>query len=415
MIQLRMLPASAAACLFIGAACFSSGCSRTGQVEAAGHNTAADSQTPTVPVAEVSRKPMTHGEVLTAEFRPFQEVDVMAKVAGYVKRIAVDVGDRVQQGQLIAELEIPEMADDLARAMAGVARAKGDVERAKDEEQRAVSAHEIAHLSGQRMVDVAKQRPGLVAQQEVDDAHSKDLIAEAQMKGAQSALAAAELQVRVNETEVKRVQTMLEYTRITAPFTGVVTKRYADTGSMVQAGTSSNALPLVRLSENSLLRLTVPVPESLVPTVHVGQPVDVRVPTLNRSFAGRVARFADKVAQTTRTMDTEVDVPNPGGLLIPGMFAEVNLTLDKRAAVLTVPIPAVDLGQDESKGRVTVVTPDDRIEIREVKLGLQDASNVEVLAGLAEGEHVVTSNRSTLHAGQVVRQKLVALGVEEGR
>jgi RND family efflux transporter MFP subunit len=396
-------PAGLAAALLM-----SSSCSRT-EVEAA-EQTKAVSQMPTVPVAEATLTPMSHGESLTAEFRPFQEVDVMAKVAGYVRKIHVDVGDRVEQGQALAELEIPEMADDLARAQAGVARAQGDVVRARDELQRAESAHQMAHLSGQRMTDVSTQRPGLVAQQEVDDAHSRDLIAEAQLQGAQSALAAAELQVRVSETEVKRVQTMMDYTRITAPFTGIATKRYADTGSMLQAGTSSNALPLIRLSENSLLRLTVPVPESMVPSVHLGQQVDVRVQTLNRSFKGRVARFADKVEQATRTMDTEIDVPNPSGVLIPGMFAEVDLTVDQRASVLTIPIPAVDLGQDESSGQVTVVTPEGRIEIRKVKLGQQDASNIEVLEGLTKGDRVVTSNRTTLRAGQEVRPKLVAMG-----
>ena len=146
--------------------------------------------------------------------------------------------------------------------------------------------------------------------------------------------------MQVSAAELKRVKTLMDYTRVTAPFAGVITKRYADTGSMIQAGTASStqAMPLVRLSENSLLRLILPVPESAVPTVHVGQQVEVRVPTLNRSFPGRVARFSDKIAAATRTMDTEVDVPNPTLLLIPGMYAEVNLTLDRAAGVLAVPI-----------------------------------------------------------------------------
>ena len=125
------------------------------------------------------------------------------------------------------------------------------------------------------------------------------------------------------------MKTLIEYTRVTAPFAGVITKRYADTGSMIQAGTASQtqAMPVVRLSENSLLRLILPVPESAVPTVHIGQPVEVRVPTLNRSFPGRVARFTGKISSSTRTMETEVDVPNPNLVLMPGMYAEVDLTL----------------------------------------------------------------------------------------
>lgn len=386
-------------------------CGQPPKVEAS--QTTKGSQQPIfVPVAEAQIRQMSHAEVLTAEFRPFQEVELMSKVAGYVKTIHVDVGDRVQQGQVLAELEIPEMADDLARAQAGVVRAEADVVRARDEEERAKFTHDLAHLSAQRLTDVSKQRAGLVAQQEVDDAHGKDLVAEAQLKGAQSALAASEQQVRLSETEVKRVQTMSQYMHITAPFAGVVTKRYADTGAMMQAGTSSNALPLVRLSENSMLRLTVPLPESLVPAIRVGQTVDVRVPTLNRSLKGRVSRLADKVAQTTRTMDTEIDVPNPNGVLVPGMFAEVHLTLDNRDGVLTVPLPAIDFDSDEQGGKVTVVTPENRVEIRKVRTGLQDDSSVEILSGLSRGEKVVTSNRGALRAGQEVRPKEVLDGAE---
>jgi RND family efflux transporter MFP subunit len=360
-------------------------------------------------VAKAAPEDLSRDLVLTAEFKPFQEVDVMAKVAGYVKQINVDVGDRVGQGQLLATLEIPEMADDRTRAQAAVERSQAEVERAKDELQRAQSAHQIAHLSFTRLSEVAQKKPGLVAQQEIDDAHSKDLVSEAQVSAAKSSLAAAEQQVRVNTAELQKINTLAEYTRMTAPFTGVVTKRYADTGSMMQAGTASNtqAMPLVRVSENSLLRLILPVPESAVPTVHIGQQVEVRVPTLGRSFAGRVARFAEKVSPATRTMDTEVDVPNPSLVLIPGMYAEVNLMLDQRNGALAVPVAAVDSG-----GQVTVVTPDNRVAVRKVELGLETADKVEVKSGLKDGDLVVIGSRSGLQPGQEVRPKITVIGAQ---
>ena len=288
------------------------------------------------------------------------------------------MGDRVKQGELLAVLEIPEMADDQARAQSMLSRSQAEMARARDELQRAESSHDNAHLSYTRLSEVAKRRAGLVAQQEIDDAQSKDLMAEAQVSAAKSDLSAAEQQVHVSKAELQKVKTLADYIRVTAPFAGVITKRYADTGSMIQAGTSSSTqvMPLVRLSENSLLRLILPVPESAVPTVHVGQQVEVRVPTLSRSFPGRVARYSDKVLSGTRTMDTEVDVPNPNLILIPGMFAEVNLTLIHRSDVLAVPIPAVDMsGGDESLGQVAVVTPENRIEMRKVQLGLQNATS----------------------------------------
>lgn len=381
-----------------------SSCS-TGQRVEAGEVKALDA--PAVAVAKASAEDMSQQLVLTAEFKPFQEIDVMAKVAGYVKIINADVGDHVQQGQLLAVLEIPEMADDIARGRAAVERSQADVERAKDEIKRAESSHQIAHLSFARLSDVAKRQAGLVAQQEVDDVHSKDLMAEAQLNAAKSNLTMVEQQVRVNTAELQKVQTLLDYARVTAPFSGTVTRRYADTGSMIQAGTSSSTqvMPLVRLSENSILRLVLPVPESAVPTVHVGQRVEVRVPTLNRSFPGKVARFASKIASSTRTMDTEVDVANPGTVLIPGMFAEVGLTLERRNKVVSIPISAVDLGSDESLGKVIAVTPENRLELRTVRLGMQTATNVEIRSGLRVGEQVVLGNRSSLRAGQMVRPK----------
>ena len=384
---------------------FCTSCSRQPPLEA---STRPDQNVPAVAVATTKIEDLSRGIVLTAEFRPFQEVDVMAKVAGYVKEIHVDVGDRVKQGQLLAILEIPEMADDQARASSALNRSRAEVDRARDELQRSESAHQMAHLSYTRLADVARQKAGLVAQQEVDDAHSKDLVAEAQVNGAKSALAAAEQQVQVSAAELQKVKTLLEYTRVTAPFAGVVTKRYADTGSMIQAGTASNTqvMPLVKLSENSLLRLILPVPESAVPSVRVGEQVQVRVPTMNRSFPGRVARFADKIAPATRTMETEVDVPNPGLLLVPGMYAEVDITLDRREHAVTVPLTAVDIGANEASGQVALVTAGNRLEMRTVALGLQSATSVEVRSGLRPGDLVVEGNRANLTAGQQVQPKL---------
>jgi len=385
---------------------FSNACSKSEKVQA---DAAKASEAPTVAVAKATVEDLSRALVLTAEFKPYQEVDLMAKVAGYVKKINVDVGDRVTEGQVLAVLEIPEMADDRARAQAAIDRSQAEVARARDQVQQAQSAHDIAHLTYTRLSDVSKQKPGLIAQQEIDDAHGKDLVAEAQVSAAKSNLAAAQEQVHVNDADLQRIKTLFDYTSVTAPFAGVVTKRYADKGSMIQAGTSSSsqAMPLVRLSQNSLLRLILPVPESAVPTVRLGQQVDVRVPTLKRSFPGKVERFSEKLSVATRTMDTEVDVTNPSLVIVPGMYAEVNLTLEKRNKALTVPIPAVDMGSDDASGQVVVVTPENRIEIRKVKLGIQTAADMEIIDGLREGDLVVTGNRSSLRAGQQVRPRPV--------
>ena len=300
--------------------------------------------TPVVPVVKAARANLTNDIKLTAEFEPYQEVDVMAKVSGYVSAIRVDIGDRVAEGALLATLEIPEMKNELAKADATIQAAEADVAAARDELQRAESARDIAHLSFTRISEVASQEKGLVPQQQLDEVQSRDLIAEAQVAGAKSQLGAAQQKSAVARAEEARVKTMFEYTNITAPFAGVVTKRYANKGSMIQAGTASQsqAMPLVRLAQDNVLRLVLPVPESAVSRIRAGSTLDVMVPSLHKTFPGRVARSADTLQMSTRTMDTQVDVVNPNFILVPGMYAEVNLRLDEHDNALAVPVDSVD-------------------------------------------------------------------------
>ncbi len=390
--------------LFLAASITS--CARNGGAETSGP--AAD--VPVVPAVRVTRADLSNSVVLTAEFIPFQEIDVMAKVSGYIREINVDIGDRVHEGQHLATLEIPEMQDDLARAAAAVQEADAELATARDELRRAESSRDIAHLSYSRILDVSKREPGLVPQEEVDEANSRDLVAEAQVSAAKSRIAAAEQHIRVAQAEQARLKTMFQYAIITAPFTGVITKRYANTGSLIQAGTSSQtqAMPVVRLAENGLLRLDLPVPESDVPLIHLGEQVDVKVSALNRTFPGKVARFADEVDESTRTMKTEVDVPNPDLVLVPGMYAEVDLITDQRRNVISVPVEAVEGAGDSVT--VYAVQPSGVIRVVPIHLGVETARLVEVRAGnLREGDTVIVGSRAGLKAGTKVQPKLMNL------
>ena len=379
------------------------------KTEAAKPEAGATAAPPVVAVARAAPASLTKTVVLTAEFRPFQEIEVHAKVAGYVKQIMVDVGDRVKGGQALAVLEVPEMSDDVARANAAHKRTEADVEHSRDELTRAQAAHEAAHLIYQRLFDVSKQRPNLVAMQEIDDAKAKDLAAEAGVSAAKSALAAAQQSVEVSQVDQQRTNTMLAYSKITAPFSGVISKRYADTGAMIQAGTSSQtqAMPLVRLSQIDMLRLILPVPEDIVAHIRLGNSVEVRVPSLNRTFTGRVARFSDSVSTATRTMQTEVDVPNQNLTLVPGMYAEAVLTLEHRENALAIPLVAVATRDDKST--VYVVNGQNTVEQRQVKLGIQTANRAEVIAGLKDGDLVIVGNRGQVQQGLQVTPKQVEM------
>jgi RND family efflux transporter MFP subunit len=368
---------------------------------------------PSVAVVKATRENLSSTLTLTAEFEPFQEVDVMAKVSGYIRQIKVDIGDRVREGQILANLEIPEMQDDLTRASATVEEANAELGTSRDELQRAQAAHDMAHLSYTRILDVSRREPGLVPQQEVDEVHSRDLVAEAQVSAAKSHIASCEQRIHVSQAEQARFKTMYQYAVITAPFTGVVTKRYANTGSLIQAGTASQtqAMPVIRLSENGLLRLALPVPESAVPMIRLGGPVSVKVSSLNRTFPGRVARFEDRVDQSTRTMKTEIDVPNPSLLLVPGMYAEVDLVTEQRNNVLSVPVEAIDGSGDSA--HVYIVSASGTVQIVPVRLGVETARSVEVRSGnLKEGDSVIVGSRSGLRAGSGVQPKVISLAAD---
>jgi RND family efflux transporter MFP subunit len=332
-----------------------------------------------VAVARVSREDLFNEIPIPAEFRPYLKVELHAKVSGYVDQINVDIGDQVKAGQLLAKLEVPELKDELNRAVAAEKRAQAD--------------YKDAHLVYTRLVSVEKDHPNLVAQQELDAAEAKDATTEAAIAGAKA--------------EVERCQTLLAYTRITAPFDGVITHRYADPGSLIQAGTTSDtqSMPLVCLSDNYRLRLDFPVSVAYVKDIRVGDQVEVRVESLgSKGFAGTITRATLKVNEDTRTMTTEIEVPNPGLELVPGMYAEVVLKVQRHPQALAVPIEAVPPGQTSS---VYVINDQGQIEERIVKLGLDTPTKCEVTAGLKEGELVLVGSRSQVHPGQKVEAKLI--------
>ena len=368
----------------------------------------AATERPTVPVVRIAGGDLAQTLTLAAEFRPYQEIEVHAKVAGYVKSINVDVGDRVGAGQLLAVLEIPELQDDMATDEASVKRSNEEVRRAEADLTRAESAHDVAHLGSTRLAAVMKQRPTLVAQQDIDEALGRDRVSEAQVATAKAAVAAAQEQLAVARANQNKTKTLFAYARITAPFAGVITHRYADTGAMIQAGTSSQsqAMPVVRLSQNTMLRLIIQVPESAVARIHVGAPVDVKVQALGRTFQGKVARFAERLNLDTRTMETEVDVPNPSLELVPGMYAYASITTDEARGVVIAPVQAIDRKDDRVSAMI--VASDGTLQARPITIGLEAPDRVEVRSGLAAGDLVVIGSRAQLKAGAAVTPRVMA-------
>jgi len=355
----------------------------------------------TVSVTKAETRAMGEHLTVSSELVPFQEIDVYAKEAGYVKTLSVDYGSHVHKDQVMAVLEIPELEALLQVDQATIKARQDEVSRAEHEVERAKAQHDVSHLQYKRLAGVSKTQPGLVAQHEVDDAQGKDLASESQTEAAQGALDAARSEVAVARSKLAHDQTLYDYSKITAPFDGVVTQRFANLGALMQAGTSNTqSTPLVRLSQENLYRLVIPVPESYVKYIRIGDPVDVRISSLGQTVTGQVARFSVDVNMDTRTMRTEVDVPNPKGALLPGMYAEATLTLNQRPAATTIPIQAIDREADRTG--VMVLQDGGTVEKRSVTLGLQTASFAEVASGLNPGEQVIVSDRSGLKPGEHV-------------
>lgn len=386
---------TAAAALFAGlslAACHSNGSDSTARAAAI----------PSARVVAAQRGDISHVLTLAGQFQPFQTVDVHPKVSGYMRHINVDIGDLVHQGQTLATLEVPELKAQLQQTVFEVEQAGDEMRRAQHEINRAQAQHAAVHEQYERLKQAAQGHPGLIAQQELDNAQAVDLSSEAQVDAAKSAMSAAKQHMGSAQADNQRVQALHDYTNVVAPISGVVVWRYADTGALIQGGTNSNSqdLPIVRLSQSAELRLRVPVPEEDVRYVHEGDQLQVRVDAVGRSFVGKVVRFTRDVNADTRTMQTEVDVENRDLAIAPGMYANTALRLAHAENVITVPIEALVLNGNQRF--VYAIDEANRVHIRAVAVGIEGTQLAEIQTGLAAGERVIVGGQEKYHEGDVV-------------
>ena len=392
--------------LLVGLLC---GCGRTTKA-----NAGDSANVLTVAVAKTARRNLSSTLDIASEFEPYQEINVYAKVSGYIQNLDVNWGTHVKQGQLLAVLEIPELQQQIQLDEATVRREEEDLARANEELSRAKSTYNVAHLTYTRLASVQKTRPELVAQEEVDIAQGKDVEASAGVSAAKDALAASQQGLLGAEASLEKDKAMYGYARITAPFDGVVTEIDAYSGALLPAGTSSNKgdQALCHLAQDSVLRLVIPVPESAVPDIRRGSELRVRVPVLNKTFQGTVARVSDQLDLSTRTMHTEIDVPNPGLEIVPGMYAEASLVLKERSDVLSVPVQAIE--RQGTGTSVFVVNKENQVQEQQVQLGIETSDQAEVISGLNENDLVVVGNRSQLRPGMTVRPKLISSAMTSG-
>lgn len=357
---------------------------------------------PAARVAAAQRGNISHVLSLAGQFQPYQMVDVHPKVSGYMRNINVDIGDIVREGQTLATLEVPELKAQLQQTVFQVDQSREEITRAQHEINRAEAQHQALHEQYVRLQQASQGHPGLIAEQELDNARAGDLSAEAQVDSAKSAMAAAKQHLGSAQSENQRVEALHNYTNVVAPISGVVVWRYADTGALIQGGTNSNSqdLPIVRLSQSSLLRLRLPVPEDDVRYVRDGDQVTVRVDAVNRALTGKVVRFTRDVNFETRTMETEVDVDNKDLSISPGMYANTMLRLAHVENVVTIPVEALVI---KGNGRVVYVLDDsNHIHVRPVQVGIEGSRLAEIRRGLQPGERVILGGQDHYQDGEAV-------------
>jgi RND family efflux transporter MFP subunit len=357
----------------------------------------------TASVAPVMRGDLSSTLTVAGEFQPYQEVELHAKVSGYVRRINVDIGDRVRNGQVIATLEVPELNAQVASAQAQIRQSGSEIARAQSGVALAEADYAALHAAYTRLSEASKLRPGLIAAQELDDARAKDQDAEAKINVAKSSLEATKEQLGVSQAESQRVKSLQDYSVVTAPFSGVITMRYADVGSLIQAGTTSDtqSMPLVKLAESDLLRLRMPVPEEDVPYIRTGGDVQIKLQATGKTISGKIIRFTRELTTSTRTMLAEVDVPNPDLILSTGMTAEATIVLQAQKNVLIVPAGALLKG--DGQAYVLVVDSASKVQKLPVVVGIKGPDRIQITQGLAENQSVIVSGQENYHEGQVVR------------
>jgi RND family efflux transporter MFP subunit len=347
-----------------------------------------------VAVVRAERQPLARTITLAAGLEPYEQAPLYAKVAGYVASIAVDIGDRVDEGQVLATLEIPEMAQQYVQAESQLAEQRAEV--AKAEAEAALRRVMLERSRGLRAKDA-------VTEQDLDQAR-----AEAAKANAELALARA--RANSGEARLAELRALMEYARLSAPFAGIVTQRFVDRGALVQAATASSGVsPVVVVARTDTLRAFVDVPEPEVPFVDRADPAVLEVASLpGRLFEGAVTRFAGALDPGSRTMRTEVDFPNLDGTLLPGMYGTMTIAVETHPNALCLPDAAV---RREKAQAIVYLLDGDRAVERAVTTGFAADGRVEILAGLAEGERVVGSAAAGLSDGTPVE---VVEGPEAG-
>ncbi len=373
-----------------------SACSRSGAGSAL-------AQTGSVPVTVSTTKAQQRDLVdridLTGNLTADEQVTVYAKGPGYLKNIHFDIGDRVRQGQLIAELEVPEMTAALAEKRAAVVKAQAVLEQARAAVEQNRAEAEFAQINYQRLKNIHDRDADVLPGQDVDQARASHGVASGKLKTAEAQVKVAEAVVAASEAEITTLNTMMAYARIEAPMAGIITQRFVDPGALIQSASASRtqAAPVVTIARVDRVRAIVDVPEPSASSVQLGTPGALQVD--GASIQARVARTGGTLDPASRTLRVEIDVPNAGGRLRPGMTVRVSLELRKLPGSITVPIAAI---RAQGSDRLLFIVQDGKAKQVKVKTGLESPDWIQIVDGLKGSEDVIVASAGLLNDGSAV-------------
>jgi RND family efflux transporter MFP subunit len=351
---------------------------------------------PTVNFALVARSSAKTELVLPGNVQAVTEAPILARATGYIRKRSADIGDRVQSGQVLAEIEAPELDQMILQANATLNQNKSSVEQAQAALEQGRANENLARVTAGRWDNLQKR--GVVSKQENDTYQAQYTAQQANVQALGKALAAVTSNVAAAEANVARLNQLKTYQTVRAPFDGVITVRNVDTGALVNEGSTL----LFRIAQTSSLRTYVNLPQSESENVRVGQHATLTIAELpGRKFEGTVTRTSNALDPATRTLLTEVQAANPGGVLLPGMYAQVDLSVPRKNPPLLIPGDTMVLRPDGPQ--VAVIGEGNVVHFARVQLGRDYGDRLEALSGVEEGQRLVVNPSDAVREGKKVK------------
>lgn len=369
----------------------------------------AKTQNETAPLVNVTVVERSSGKselVLPGNIQAITEAPVLARASGYIKARTADIGDKVKEGQLLAEIDAPELDQQVRQARASVDQARAALEQANANLVQGQTNEKLYKTTAERWEALVAK--GAVSRQDNDTYQAQYQAQIATVQALEKAVNVAKSNIGAAEANLQRLMEMQSYVHVLAPFAGVITQRNVDVGALVNEG---NTL-LYRISQTGKLRIYVNVPQSDAGAVRVGQPAKITIGDLaGKVFEGTVTRTAEALDQASRTLLTEVQVPNGAGLLMPGMYAQVDFTMPRSEPPLLIKGDALVV---RSNGpQVAIVRDDKTVHFQPVTLGRDYGDKIEILSGLTEGAQLAVNPGDSIQEGVKVRPVVVSVAAKK--